>query len=333
MEVRKRLQYLDICKGILIVLVVWGHCIPENNYIHKWIYSFHIPAFFIINGMGLQYVNYSNRPFIKGRHNSILFKTAKKLLIPYLIYGALILLFRWAFSGFMLDNLFWQIKDLFLFTGVGATWFLPCLFLAQLFYWGIVNIDQRIGKGWNIISVISSVVLFVATIIIPNINFITLILFRAFIGTGFILFGHFCMKIIKKSAPCHTGAGVIALIFFILHLAVFCITGMQDVALNTLSLKNPIVYIVNALLGTGFIITLSLLLDKLKLIGKWIVVLGRNSLFIMGTHQVIMLLCFIPIKAELLLNALFCMAVITIDVLLIFIIKYIKRKVFKKNGK
>ena len=51
-----RLMWVDAVKGILIILVVIGHIIPpdiDSDIVLKfrlWIYSCHIPVFFILNG-------------------------------------------------------------------------------------------------------------------------------------------------------------------------------------------------------------------------------------------------------------------------------------------
>lgn len=44
-----RLEHIDILKGLLIILVVIGHIggIPT---LHKYIYWFHMPCFFMISG-------------------------------------------------------------------------------------------------------------------------------------------------------------------------------------------------------------------------------------------------------------------------------------------
>ena len=44
----KRIDYLDYSKGIAIILVVLGHIFNGGN-IKTYIYSFHIPLFFIIS--------------------------------------------------------------------------------------------------------------------------------------------------------------------------------------------------------------------------------------------------------------------------------------------
>ena len=42
-----RLQHIDIAKGIAICLMVYGH---TNSYGMSFIYSFHMPLFFILSG-------------------------------------------------------------------------------------------------------------------------------------------------------------------------------------------------------------------------------------------------------------------------------------------
>lgn len=63
METTKRNNYIDILKGICIVLVIFGHCIQYGsgasfrsnslyfeNVVFKLIYSFHMPLFIMISG-------------------------------------------------------------------------------------------------------------------------------------------------------------------------------------------------------------------------------------------------------------------------------------------
>jgi fucose 4-O-acetylase-like acetyltransferase len=55
---RKRIEYLDTAKGLLILLVVFGHALlfsggavtEPYSYIMKAVYSFHMTAFFLISG-------------------------------------------------------------------------------------------------------------------------------------------------------------------------------------------------------------------------------------------------------------------------------------------
>ncbi len=44
-----RLQYIDVLKGIAIILVLIGHR-SVNEYVTVFIYMFHMPLFFFISG-------------------------------------------------------------------------------------------------------------------------------------------------------------------------------------------------------------------------------------------------------------------------------------------
>lgn len=49
----KRLRYIDIAKGMAILCMVLGHTysMQEKPFIFIWIYSFHMPLFFITSGI------------------------------------------------------------------------------------------------------------------------------------------------------------------------------------------------------------------------------------------------------------------------------------------
>ena len=83
-NVKNRIEWIDYSKGILIILVIAGHAIPEFDlhldYLAHFIYSFHMPAFFILSGYLFRY---------KKDINTVEFakKKAKQLLIPYIIFS------------------------------------------------------------------------------------------------------------------------------------------------------------------------------------------------------------------------------------------------------
>ena len=47
---KERLDYIDRAKGMLIILVVIGH-IWQSGVVFDLIYTFHMPAFFVISGI------------------------------------------------------------------------------------------------------------------------------------------------------------------------------------------------------------------------------------------------------------------------------------------
>ena len=82
---KERKRYIDILKGVGIILVVFGHCNIDGN-VKIWIYSFHMPLFFILSG--IVYKNkYSN-------YRDILVNNAKSLLYPYFSLGIIAIVFN-----------------------------------------------------------------------------------------------------------------------------------------------------------------------------------------------------------------------------------------------
>ena len=79
MEEKKRLDYLDVAKGIGMILVVMSHTAEKFCYHTDLVVGFFMPLFFIVSGYAYQ---------DKGRSigKSILHRT-KQLLVPYFIYS------------------------------------------------------------------------------------------------------------------------------------------------------------------------------------------------------------------------------------------------------
>ena len=69
----KRIEYLDIAKGIGILLVVLGHNDFEviSVFVQRLIYSFHMPLFFFLSGYFLN-AAIPFFEFVKKRFNSLL---------------------------------------------------------------------------------------------------------------------------------------------------------------------------------------------------------------------------------------------------------------------
>ena len=53
MAASKRINYIDLAKGIAILCVIIGHTFSaydQGNILVQFIYSFHMPLFFILSG-------------------------------------------------------------------------------------------------------------------------------------------------------------------------------------------------------------------------------------------------------------------------------------------
>lgn len=140
----KRNAYADYLKGIGIVLVVMGHCwiIPSDLY--KYIYSFHMPLFFMITGYFSTSVN--KQTFARYSVQKI-----KSIYLPYIFYYLLslvltIFIFKPEVSGAFFEQTVKGIIFSHTYANVNnfALWYLPLLLLASLGFYFIKKLPVKI---------------------------------------------------------------------------------------------------------------------------------------------------------------------------------------------
>ncbi len=116
-----RLGEIDILKGLLIILVVAGHALPDARYI----FWFHMPCFFMVAGFFFRPPSGTLRQYVREK--------SFRLMLPYLSYT---LFFAAAYLLAGNTNLgsgssFSLLYGGRLMTGVyNAYWFVPVLFLS-----------------------------------------------------------------------------------------------------------------------------------------------------------------------------------------------------------
>lgn len=161
---KKRIEWIDIMKGIAMMMVISGHVFAPFG-LRYVIYSCHIPIFFIISGYFLK----TDGSF------TVFFKTlAKSYIVPYIITAVIILVVNLIQSDAIgmstvyewLVKAFWGIpntKDTILYWGIsqiGPIWFLQALFVSELY----VFILNRYIKKYKIRIVVFAVSAFVCVI-------------------------------------------------------------------------------------------------------------------------------------------------------------------------
>jgi fucose 4-O-acetylase-like acetyltransferase len=142
----KRIDYLDAAKGIGMLFVILGHNQIKQTYpiVFQVVYSFHMPFFFLLSGMFFK-TDYGFIELARRRFSSLL-----KPFIAYtiMIYGALIF-----FSNMdLLTVARRMLKSLY--AGSNSLewlpmWFLPHLFLVNLFAYFVVKyLYDRLPQLW-----------------------------------------------------------------------------------------------------------------------------------------------------------------------------------------
>lgn len=137
MEDKKRLDYVDISKGVGMLAVVWGH-IMLSGWSNLMVYAFHIPLFFFLSGMMFKPEKYNSLgAFLKRR-----FQT---LIIPYVIYS-IVTWIVWAGYSYIfnanVDSYWMPLFQTVIAQGSGGfmvhnvpLWFVTCLFMVEFFYY------------------------------------------------------------------------------------------------------------------------------------------------------------------------------------------------------
>lgn len=137
---RERIPSFDIMKGLAILLVIAGHIPGIPAWMKQWIYSFHIPLFFLLSGYFFKPAQTFKDTFRK---------SAERLLVPIVISSAFILLYGIAVG---IKNVSWHpiirhiaftvfpsgvpsipFLDEETVNGNTPLWFLWALFWCQLF--------------------------------------------------------------------------------------------------------------------------------------------------------------------------------------------------------
>ncbi len=268
MVTKERLNYIDIAKGIGILLVVLGHTITNESPIKTWLYSFHMPLFFIISGILCKHTHEEDKKFTE-----IFVSKCKRLIIPYVSFE-LIYIFLWMiFHDFSLAALRWNIIDsLLLYCKVGANWFLATLFVVELSFIMLV----KCVKNKNIRYIISMII-YVIPFFISTDQHRYIILLRCFTAFGFFSLGYHTFDLLKESNSSFkkiTLYGAISLSSI----------AFKCVELWNLTFNNPIVYTFYAIIGTLLIVNIS----KKIMSSRILEFFGKNSLVVMDTHQILL---------------------------------------------
>lgn len=265
----KRIAYVDNAKGILITMMVFAHVFLDDVLvpITEWIYTFHMPAFFIINGMLFHYTKTREMPTHK-----MLMKYVYSILVPLLFsecIGVLTYIVRYGYTqnifGFAYNLLHYHFNN-------GPDWFFVVLFVADVFFVLIHKTawspKVKIGVSFLVMAIGYS---------LPDTQDILKIARSMAISYGFLCIGYWGVKLFTTK---HHWCATIAA--FAITVVVSMFNG--SVSLNIARVNNPLLYTLGAVSGTYFIICLARMLDCPPL-----AYIGGNSVVVMITHQAIML--------------------------------------------
>ncbi|MGE7622205.1 acyltransferase family protein [Viridibacillus sp. NPDC096237] len=135
---KKRLAWVDVTKGFLMILVVVGHFPGDLDHpLLQYIYWFHMPAFFVLSGLFFKPIS-KDEPIRKAVK-----KRFMQLMIPYLFFLLLITCIRYVLAfAYGNTDISWYVQDFstliiggrYARGSYGVFWFTTVLFFTYLLF-------------------------------------------------------------------------------------------------------------------------------------------------------------------------------------------------------
>lgn len=287
---KNHVVWIDVFKGIAILLVVIGH-LNTGTVIHNFIYGFHLPAFLFISGL-LYKKRDSLKTFIK--------KDLLKPYIMFLFFAIMWLGFNYIYklavfrvnggeapakiAAYLADSAVALLLGNCNITGVsfGAVWYLIMLVVVRILYSAVDVIALHFGKKF-IKPVICLMFFVLGSVLLNGINNTVFYLSSAFTGIFFYMSGDMFKPFIEKKTCVSLTKSLIMILSAIPLFLLTYFTGISNLGSNTY--ESPCIFLVTGILGTVFVMGVSLTASKIGIIKKFLSYYGKNSLSVMGWHS------------------------------------------------
>lgn len=277
MKEKQRIVWVDIAKGLGIILMILGHMPSIPDWFHDWIFSFHMPLFFFVSGY-----------FFKERNAKLqLTVTAKSYLVPYLLYSLIFIAIDFA----MFRDIYEAQNSLQrMITGQGGfdvPWFFISIFLTHNFYNMIYIISKDAKIRLMLIVAISCIGYVLTTNHMGEIfKFST-----SLVSIIFYAVGHYYKRFddsLKGTSKTIMWLITCLLVSFVTVFSIRKI-GLQVLDINSSVYGNLIMTLIAFTSGVLAIVFFSKLVEKCKM-SVLLKYIGSNSLFFFP------LMTYVPVR-------------------------------------
>ena len=324
---KERIAYIDVAKGLAIWLMVIGH-LDISEQIRVYIYSFHMPLFFIVSGMFFK----RDRSFIMNLNSSL-----RSVLWPYLSFSVINLSICWI-SPYLHPELYYDlhgievfyaaVKGIFIgtdyitpnsFMPLGALWFLVSLFTIQVLT-SAISALVRNNKLFLFIALFIPIVLFL--VIRTNIPFSVR---SSMMAIPFYCIGYIMRNMDIPNLPYKGYLFIILALFFIFVIPLNGFCSIDECIYG----KSLLLFYINAVISTLMVlIACSYIVGKR--ISRFIELIGQHTLTILGVHtfpMIVMKVAGVSLWGSAVLSSLsFILLVSTI----VIIVSYIMGQIISK---
>lgn len=265
-----RMEWVDALRGFAILLVMWAHtyCPPGT-----WIYSFHVPLFFVLSGFLFDERKCSDFPaFLKSKFI--------RFGIPYLAYSYCLTCIALAENLLKEGTLNWKFllgplisMRTTEWTGphLGAMWFLASILILEAVYGALVRLAVPLSVRW---------ILGLAAMAVASSRLLPFPLPWAadtvFVSLVFFVFG----ASLRRGWSTMPRTPLFIATISAIHLA----AGIENEKINiyVMQLGNPALLLVSA--GAGSL-AFFLVFEKMRNPPALLRFIGSNSLFFYALHQ------------------------------------------------
>lgn len=283
-----RIEYIDIAKGLGILLVIIGHIIWGDNYkmpgyetICNFIYSFHMPLFFVISGLCIK----ESKELTK----ETFLKMIRAYLFPYAVWT---LIYMAVFTALELPTgqkglLIYQLAHAISICGLAPLWFLLALFIAESFvirFKNLISTKSAACAALILCAAVSITLSFWYESVKDGMDLFLknwlMGLFRIFPTTFFIIAGYKSRNILKKIIKIKSGIRIVMIVLMSAIQVLLCYFFNEGIDVQLFQLGNQWLYFIKALNGTAILLMVSGMIHS-KLLSH----IGRHSKELMILHH------------------------------------------------
>lgn len=276
----KRIEWIDIAKGICILMMIVGHTVEFGSTIRNIIFSFHMPLFIVLSG----YTYNCDRAKINFLSQTI--RDIKQLGVPVIVTSALSVILQFVFwqekTIYSLVEIIRNILIALIWSSGVSVWGYPSLrslwFLVSLFWIRVIGrIVFRFFSKKNGLYILFALSLAGGLLgnklpLPQNMDVTFTMLF--FFGAG-IVWKDNCESVEKFSIPLF----VAAMVFWFT-----CIDNGIYIELASRTYRNGFVCFFEALAGVFVCVKLSECISEIKFAKIPLQIIGRETLLLLCIH-------------------------------------------------
>jgi fucose 4-O-acetylase-like acetyltransferase len=276
----KRIEWLDIAKGLGMIFVILGHAVGFGTPPHNIIFAFHMPLFFMLSG-------FVHKPCELG---VLLKKRARSLLLPYFLFFALGTVIALVFSGLTLKE--W-LSDLYYgnpeHTFVSSVWFLIAMFFVDILFELILRIKQKWLQYTAVLTISAAGIAFGELYIYGTIKFrLMLDLDVVPVALFFFAAGYYVKPFLRDTVEKFKGRSKLAQAGIFAGIGiVFMVTVVLNgrVNLHGITYGNPLLFIIGGLTGSAALIIVSIWAESSPFKSS-LIYFGENTIYILGAQAI-----------------------------------------------